>query len=111
MSRFLMVLATIAVLEPLIGMYVGGVRVAATARAYRSVLVLERQGEAPVFAADQDLVDARPAPALAGKVMGEGGLLVICGPLGDAVLDTGFRSDDKSRYPEWTDAVKGLVSS
>jgi hypothetical protein len=88
-----------------------GVRAAATAHAYRSGLVLERQGEPPVFVPAQDLVDARLAPALAGKVMGEGGLLVIRWRLGDAVLDTGFRADDKSRYPEWIDALKGLVSS
>lgn len=104
-------------LEPATGLYVGttfasswqdrvvhaglGRRAEATLALYDSGAVIDRAGAAPVFVPADDLLDARLAPALAGKVMGAGGLLVLRWRLGENELDTGFRADDKSVYPSW----------
>jgi len=104
-------------LEPATGVYVGttfasswqdrvvhaglGRRAEATLALYDSGAVIDRAGAAPVFVPARDLLDARLAPALAGKVMGAGGLLVLRWRLGQNELDTGFRADDKSVYPSW----------
>ncbi len=104
-------------LPPATGLYVGttfatswqdrvvhaglGRRAEATLALYDSGAVIDRSGATPVFVPADDLLDARLAPALAGKVMGAGGLLVLRWRLGDNELDTGFRADDKSVYPSW----------
>lgn len=112
-------------LEPLRGLYVGstmasswqdrivvgglGVPADATALLYATGLVIERQGEHEVYVPAASMVEARLAPGLAGKVVGAGGLLVIRWRLGDEQIDTGLRADDKTKYPEWVAALKGLV--
>jgi hypothetical protein len=78
-----------------------GRRAAATLALYDRGAMIDRSGEEPVFVPAGDLVAARLAPALAGKVMGAGGLLVLRWRLGEHELDTGFRADDKSVYPSW----------
>ncbi len=109
-----------ALLAPQEGMYVGtayasswqdrvvhgglGARAAATASLHRDGVLFERQGAESVFIPATDVVDARLAPGLAGKVVGAGGLLVVrwrAGGARDAELDTGFRADDKASYPDW----------
>lgn len=112
-------------LEPLAGLYVGstmagswqdrivagglGVRADATAGLYGKGVVIERQGSEPVFIPAGSILEASLAPGLAGKVVGAGGLLVIRWQLGGEQIDTGLRADDKTRYPEWVAALKGLV--
>ncbi len=112
-------------LEPLTGLYVGstlarswqdrivagglGVRADAVARLHRRGVLIERQGSAPVFIPAGAVVEASLAPGLAGKVVGAGGLLVIRWRLGGEQVDTGLRADDKTRYPDWVAALKGLV--
>ncbi|MCU1656457.1 MAG: integral rane protein [Pseudonocardiales bacterium] len=78
-----------------------GLRAAATATLYAAGLLIERDGANPIFVPAAAIVGARLAPGLAGKVVGAGGLLVVAWRLGDAMLDTGFRADDKSAYPAW----------
>lgn len=51
------------------------------------------------------------APVLAGKVIGEGGLLVISWRLGDVLLDTGFRADDKTAHPAWVRDINAEVTA
>ena len=113
-----------ALLGPASGLYVGttfatswqdrvlhdglGERAEATATLYPSGLLLDRQGAAAVFVPRAALVGARLAAGLAGKVMGAGGLLAIAWRLGDAVLDTGFRADDKTVYPQWVRTLTAL---
>ena len=82
-----------------------GARAHGTATLYPSGLVIERAGAEPVFVPKGDLVDVRLAPGLAGKVMGDGGLLVARWRLGETELDTAFRADDKSSYPDWLRAL------
>lgn len=112
-------------LEPLSGLYVGstmagnwqdrivagglGVRADATATLYGKGVVIERQGSETVFVPAGSVVEASLAPGLAGKVVGAGGLLVIRWRLGGQQIDTGLRADDKTKYPEWVAALKGLV--
>lgn len=69
-------------------------------------LLLRRDGAADVFVAAADLVGARLAPGLAGRVVGHGGLLVLTWRLGGVELDSGLRADEKSAYPAWVDAVR-----
>ena len=85
-----------------------GARAAGSATLYPSGLVIERDGARPVFVPKGDLVDVRVAPGLAGKVMGDGGLLVARWRLGETELDTAFRADDKSSYPDWIRSLTAL---
>ncbi|MCW2602275.1 MAG: hypothetical protein JWN61_410 [Pseudonocardiales bacterium] len=112
-------------LQPLTGLYVGstmagswqdrivagglGVRADATATLHAAGVLIARQASEPVFIPAGSIVEASLAPGLAGKVVGAGGLLVIRWRLGGEQVDTGLRADDKTRYPEWVAALKGLV--
>jgi hypothetical protein len=114
-------------LSPLTGLYVGstaagswqdrivagglGVRADATARLFAKGLVIEREASDPVFVPVGAIREAGLATGLAGKVVGAGGLLVVRWRLGGEEIDTGLRADDKTRYPEWVAALKGLVKS
>ena len=82
-----------------------GERAAASAVLTTAGFVLDRDGAVPIFVPRAAFVDARLAPGLAGKVMGEGGLLVLRWRLGEADLDTAFRADDKTTYPAWVAAI------
>ena len=76
---------------------------------HASGLLIDRAGSTPVFVPRSDLLGARLAPGLAGKVVGEGGLLVVRWRLGDAELDTGVRADDKTSYPQWVRMIEDEV--
>ncbi|HEX2903096.1 MAG TPA: transporter [Jatrophihabitans sp.] len=106
---------------PLTGLYVGttvatrwqdrivvhglGVRADASARLARQGVLIERQGAPDIFLPIGQLSDARLEPALAGKVVGRGGLLVLRWQHGGQLLDTGIRGDDRSQYPAWIKAI------
>ncbi len=107
--------------EPLAGLYVGstiatrwqdrivarglGARAESLARLTEAGALIERQGCPQIFIPGEQLIDARLEPALAGKVVGQGGLLVLRWRHGGQDLDTGIRADDKSGYPEWITAI------
>lgn len=84
----------------------------------RGVLVLtaeglevHRDGE-PSFAVPAAAVrGARVDARLVGKVAGPGGLLVITWAHGDALLDTGFRADDRDAHPLWARSLTHLVTT
>ena len=63
-----------------------------------------------MFLPVRNLVGARLATGLAGKVVGAGGLLVVSWRLGEAELDTGFHPDDKAAYPDWVRAINAEVA-
>lgn len=112
---------------PLAGLYVGttlatrwqdrvvagglGTRAEAVARLTGAGALISRQGEAPVFVPAAQLLDARLEPALAGKVVGRGGLLVLRWRHGGQDLDTGIRADDRSGYPAWIAAIETLTAT
>jgi hypothetical protein len=88
-----------------------GVRSEADAVLHPEGVLIERTGTEPVYLPAGSWRAARLAPGLAGKVMGEGGLLVIRWELGEALLDTAFRADDKTSYPAWVAAINERVSA
>jgi hypothetical protein len=85
-----------------------GARAYGSATLYPAGLLIERDGAEPVFVPRADLLGVRLAPGLAGKVMGDGGLLVARWRLGESELDTGFRADDKSTYPDWIRSLSAM---
>jgi hypothetical protein len=87
-----------------------GLRSPVTMSLYPDGLLADRTGATPLWIPVDALVDARTDRALAGKVMGTEGLLVIRWRLGDHTLDTGVRGDDKDGYGEWIDAVRELTT-
>ncbi|MCF6523874.1 hypothetical protein HOY81_12360 [Streptomyces sp. JJ36] len=54
---------------------------------------------------------ARLDTGIAGKVLTEGGLLVISWSHGERRLDSGFRSDHAAEHPEWVTAVNALTTT
>jgi hypothetical protein len=116
-----------AVLPPAEGVYVGttfaqhwqdrvvhgglGPRSAASMTLSDKGILLDRDGAQPLFVPAADVVGARLAPGLAGKVVGSGGLLVLTWRLGDTELDTGFRADDKTSYPDWVRTINNAVGA
>jgi hypothetical protein len=106
---------------PLSGLYVGttlatrwqdrivaaglGARAESVARLTEAGALISRQGSTPIFLPAAQLIDARLEPALAGKVVGRGGLLVLRWRHGEQDLDTGIRADDRAGYPQWITAI------
>jgi hypothetical protein len=86
-----------------------GERAAAVASLHAAGLLVARQGSDAIFVPRAAWVEARLAPGLAGKVMGDGGLLVLRWRLGSTLVDTGFRADDKTTYPAWVRTINGKV--
>ncbi|MER6120113.1 hypothetical protein E6R60_17065 [Streptomyces sp. A0642] len=68
-----------------------------------------RPGATDFFVPAADLREARTDKALAGKVLPEGGLLVITWALGDQLIDSGFRSDHAAEHAAWVEAVNALA--
>ncbi|MEU5803232.1 hypothetical protein ABZ773_22455 [Streptomyces sp. NPDC047804] len=70
-----------------------------------------RPGAADFFVPAAALREARLDKALAGKVLPEGGLLVITWAHGDQLIDSGFRSDHAAEHQAWVDAVNHLAGT
>ena len=70
----------------------------------RGVLI-EREGAPDLFLAYDVVVDARPGEALAGKVVGRDGLLLVTWVLGGTRITSGFRADDHSAHRRFADAI------
>ena len=58
-----------------------------------------------LFVPFADIVAAEPGSMLAGKVMGEGGLLLLTWRLGGTSLTTGFRADAHAQHQRLADAI------
>lgn len=86
-----------------------GFRAAATLRLTSDGLLVNRVGAQPLWIPAAQLRGARTDRALAGKVMGRDGLLVVRWQLGDQLLDTGFRGDDKDVYQRWVAELCSLA--
>ncbi len=54
---------------------------------------------------------ARLDKGIAGKVVPEGGLLVITWQHGDRLLDSGFRAEHPAEHPAWVDALNTLSTT
>lgn len=94
-------------------------RIAARGLGTRSLveLTLTEQGVAvrrpaatDFFIPAQALRGARLDKGIAGKVVPEGGLLVITWQHGDRLIDSGFRSEHPAEHPAWVTALSNLNS-
>ncbi|MFR9674137.1 hypothetical protein [Streptomyces sp. TR06-5] len=72
---------------------------------------VRRPGAEDFFIPAARLRGARLDKGIAGKVLTEGGLLVITWEHGDRRLDSGFRSDRAADHPAWVDAVNALTNA
>ncbi|KIQ17388.1 PH-like domain-containing protein [Rhodococcus sp. MEB064] len=81
-----------------------GHRATGTLTRYETGILLERHGETDIWMPQDALRAIRTERGLAGKVMTKDGLLVVRWELPTGTeIDTGFRADDKSVYPDWVD--------
>ncbi|KAA6223052.1 hypothetical protein CP973_14995 [Streptomyces albofaciens JCM 4342] len=69
-----------------------------------------RPGAQDFFVPAAALRGARLDAGIAGKVLPEGGLLVITWAHGDQELDSGFRSDRAAEHTDWVAALTDLIS-
>ncbi|MFE0387289.1 hypothetical protein ACFW1F_24875 [Streptomyces bungoensis] len=73
-------------------------------------LEVERPGARDFFVPAATLRGARLDKGIAGKVLTEGGLLVVTWALGDKLIDSGFRSDHAAEHPAWVDALNQMTN-
>lgn len=86
-----------------------GVRAQAQLSVEDAGVRIERQGASTVWIPAGDVRGVRLAPGMAGKFVGEGGLVVVTWQLGPASLDTGFRARFAEDRDEVLDAVMVLA--
>ena len=67
---------------------------------------VDREGAPEVFLPFSVIDQATVGDALAGKVVGPGGLLLVSWRLGDTLLTSGFRATDHSQHQRIADAVR-----
>ncbi|GGR80305.1 hypothetical protein GCM10010269_19410 [Streptomyces humidus] len=68
-----------------------------------------RPGASDFFVPAAALRGARLDKGIAGKVLTEGGLLVVTWAHGDRLLDSGFRSDHAAEHGQWVDAINSMI--
>ena len=72
-------------------------------------VLVEREGLADLHLPYDVLLDAGTTDALAGKVVGRDGLLVLTWQLGPRTVRSGFRADDHSAHRRLADAVRASL--
>ncbi len=70
---------------------------------------VEREGLPDLFLPYDTMLDAAPGDAVAGKVVGQDGLLVLTWRLGARTLESGFRADDHAQHRRLSDAVRAQL--
>lgn len=70
-----------------------------------------RPGATDFFVPAAQLRGARLDKGIAGKVLTEGGLLVVTWAHGDKLIDSGFRSDRAAEHAAWVEAINHMNSS
>ncbi|MFD9906527.1 hypothetical protein [Streptomyces sp. NPDC059063] len=70
-----------------------------------------RPGARDFFIPKEALREARLDKGIAGKVLAEGGLLIVTWAHGDKLLDSGFRSDHAAEQAEWVDTLNNMINS
>lgn len=73
-----------------------------------SGLQVERVGAPSFFVPRAALRGARLDKGIAGKVLTEGGLLIVTWAHGDKLIDSGFRSDRSAEHAGWVEAINTL---
>ncbi|MFF4357834.1 hypothetical protein [Streptomyces sp. NPDC001604] len=69
-----------------------------------------RPGASDFFVPAAQLREARLDKGIAGKVLTEGGLLVVTWAHGDRLIDSGFRSDRAAEHTEWVEALNLMIN-
>jgi hypothetical protein len=69
-----------------------------------------RPGATDFFIPAEALREALLGKGIAGKVLSEGGLLVVTWAHGDKLIDSGFRSDHAAEHTEWVDTLNGMIN-
>jgi hypothetical protein len=87
-----------------------GTRSRATLTLTGQGLSVERPGDQDFFIPARRLRGASLEKGIAGKVLTEGGLLVITWEHGERLLDSGFRCDHAAVHPEWVERVTALAA-
>ncbi|MGA4843149.1 hypothetical protein [Streptomyces sp. G45] len=70
-----------------------------------------RPGARDFFIPREALREARLDKGIAGKVLAEGGLLIVTWAHGDKLLDSGFRSDHAAEQAAWVEAINNMIDS
>ncbi|MFF4252991.1 hypothetical protein ACFY1L_17440 [Streptomyces sp. NPDC001663] len=69
-----------------------------------------RPGASDFFVPVAQLREARLDKGIAGKVLTEGGLLVVTWAHGERLIDSGFRSDRAAEHTEWVAAINSMIN-
>ncbi|NEY33415.1 hypothetical protein GTU99_14635 [Streptomyces sp. PRKS01-65] len=69
-----------------------------------------RPGATDFFIPLAQLREARLDKGIAGKVLTEGGLLVVTWVHGGKPIDSGFRSDHAAEHAEWVDTLNEMIN-
>ncbi|WSQ07769.1 hypothetical protein OG604_08420 [Streptomyces sp. NBC_01231] len=70
-----------------------------------------RPGATDFFVPLESLREARLDKGIAGKVLTEGGLLVVTWAHGDRLIDSGFRSERAAEHTEWVDVINSMIKN
>ncbi|HZX38951.1 MAG TPA: hypothetical protein VFF37_11555 [Streptomyces sp.] len=71
-------------------------------------LEVVRPGARDFFVPKAALREARLDKGIAGKVLAEGGLLIVTWTHGDKLIDSGFRSDHAAEQAAWVEAINTM---
>ncbi|MFE5855227.1 hypothetical protein ACFQ61_18705 [Streptomyces sp. NPDC056500] len=74
-------------------------------------LTVLRPGASDFFVPREALREARLDKGIAGKVLTEGGLLVITWMHGETLIDSGFRSERAAEHNEWVTTLNHLIKT
>lgn len=85
-----------------------GVRSRAVLTLTEQGLEVDRTGAPGFFVPAAALRGARLDKGIAGKVLTEGGLLVVTWEHGGTLIDSGFRSDRAVEHPAWVEQINRL---
>ncbi|QFQ95959.1 hypothetical protein F9278_06895 [Streptomyces phaeolivaceus] len=69
-----------------------------------------RPGATDFFVPVAALREARLDKGIAGKVLTEGGLLIVTWEHGGKLLDSGFRSDRAAEHNEWVETLNQMIN-
>ncbi|MER7482774.1 hypothetical protein ABTX60_34920 [Streptomyces sp. NPDC126510] len=70
-----------------------------------------RPGAQDFFVPAAALREARLDKGIAGKVLTEGGLLIVTWEHGDRLIDSGFRSDHAAEHNEWVQTLNSMIET
>ncbi|MEU1278397.1 hypothetical protein [Streptomyces sp. NPDC005805] len=74
-------------------------------------LAVVRPGARDFFVPADALREARLDKGIAGKVLAEGGLLIVTWQHGERLIDSGFRSDRAAEQTTWADTLNDMIKT